>query len=117
VKANARGAAEPLAVPRIVTLPAEIDMGNAEAVGSLLRSAFRPGVTVVIADMSATMFADSSAARALLMANDTAAAACAQLRLVIPSPPVLRILRIMGLDSMLEIYPSLAAATDHLAST
>ena len=100
----------PLVVPEIVTLPAEIDIGNAERTGRELRAAFRPGVTVVIADLTRTSFADSSAMRALLEADATAAASRDELRLVIPPGPVLRALTITGLDQLLRIYPSLDAA-------
>jgi hypothetical protein len=51
----------PLVVPEIVTIPDEIDIRNADRAGRELRAAFRPGVTVVIADMTRTGFAASSA--------------------------------------------------------
>jgi anti-anti-sigma factor len=111
LEADARsGTAAPLVIPAIVTLPGEIDAGNADEVGGQLRAALRPGTAVVIADMSATTFADSSAVRALLIAQDAAAASDADLRLVISAPAVLRILQVLGIDSMLRIYPSLRAA-------
>lgn len=111
MKPDARSAtAAPLVIPAIVVLPAEIDIGNAAEVGSQLRTALRPGTAVVIADLSATTFADSSAVRALLTATDAAAAIGADLRLVIPAPEVLRILQVLGVDGMLRIYPSLRAA-------
>jgi len=103
-------AVTPLSVPEIATLPAEIDIGNAEQAGCELRAAIRPGVTVVIADMTHTTFADSSAIRALLEARDTAAASQAELRMVIPPGPVLRVLQITGIDQRFQIYPSLDAA-------
>jgi anti-anti-sigma factor len=104
------GTSPPLAIPAIVTLPDQVDIGNAEEVGSQLRTALQPGTAVIIADMSATTFADSSAIRALLTAQDAAAASNADLRLVIPAPAVLRILQVLGIDSMLRIYPSICAA-------
>jgi anti-sigma B factor antagonist len=104
------GTAAPLVIPAIVVLPVEIDIGNAEEVGAQLRAALRPGPAAVIADMSATRFADSSAIRVLLTAQDTAAADHADLRLVIPAPEVLRILQVLGVDRMFRIYPSLRAA-------
>jgi anti-sigma B factor antagonist len=94
----------------IVTLPDEIDMTNAGLVEDRLRAAVRPGIEVVIADMSATTFADSSAVRALLAAQSAALAGHAELRLVIVACAVLRILQVMGLDKLLRIYPSVRAA-------
>jgi anti-sigma B factor antagonist len=105
-----RATVTPLVVPEIVTLPADIDIRNADRAGRELRAAFRPGVSVVIADMTQTGFADSSAMRALLEARDTAAASHAELRMVILPGTVLRALQITGLDQQFRIYPSLDAA-------
>ena len=44
--------------PTVVTLPAEIDMVNADHIGADLQAAFAPGVTTVVADMTATTFCD-----------------------------------------------------------
>lgn len=102
--------AEPAPAPVVVTLPAEIDAANAERVGGQLQAAFTPGVTVVIADMTSTVFCDSAGMRHLILADDCAAAHGAQLRLAVPPGHVLRVLTLMGLDRLLSIYPSLAAA-------
>jgi len=48
-------------VPQVVTLSDEIDICNAGSAARELRSAFRPAVAVVIADLTQTSFADSSA--------------------------------------------------------
>ena len=67
----------------VVVLPAEIDMANADGVGEQLRSAFTPGVTIVIADMTATVFCDSYGIRSLVLAYRRAADCHAQLRLAV----------------------------------
>ena len=95
--------------PTVVTLPAEIDMANADRVGADLQAAFAPGVTVV-ADMTATTFCDSRGIHALVLAHQRAAASGAGLRLVVPSACVLRVLAVVGLDRWLAIYPSLQEA-------
>lgn len=102
--------AAPLVTPEIVTLPAEIDINNADSVGRELSSACQPGVAVVIADMTETTFCDSSAIRQLILVSDAASARGAELRLVIPSAVILRALSRLGLDRMLQIYPSLGSA-------
>ena len=102
--------AGPLVVPEIVTFPAEVDLDNARDLGTALIGAFGPGVAVVIADMTATTFCDSSGLRFLLMANDIAAERGAELRLVIPSQSVLRVFRVTGVDQLLRIYRSMADA-------
>ena len=91
--------------PTVVTLPAEIDMDNAELIGAGLQAAFAPGVTLVVVDMTATMFCDSRGVRALVLAHKRAAARGAELRLVVPSASVLRVLAVLGLDDLLAIYP------------
>jgi anti-anti-sigma regulatory factor len=79
-------------------------------VGEQLRSAFRPGVTVVIADMTPTAFCDTSCFRNLLMAHEAAGAAGAQLRLVVHPGAVWRALTMLGFDRLLSVYPSLESA-------
>jgi anti-sigma B factor antagonist len=93
----------------VVTLPAEIDMSNADAVEAQLRGACMPGVTV-IADLSATTFCESSGFRALLSAHNQAAAGNAQLRAAVPSGTVRRMLALLTLDAILQVFPSAAEA-------
>lgn len=99
-----------LVIPEIVTFPAEVDISNAYDLGGHLEKALRPGVRVLIADLAVTQFIDSRAVHALLIARDSAAAHNAELRLVISHPTVLRILNVMGLDRILQIYPTLTTA-------
>jgi anti-sigma B factor antagonist len=94
----------------VVTLPAEIDMANSGQVGQQLGSAIAPGVRVVIADMTATTFCDSSGISMLVRAHRQAAANGTQLRLVVRSTTVLRALTLVRMDYLLPIYPSLSQA-------
>jgi anti-sigma B factor antagonist len=96
--------------PTVITLPAEIDMANADRVVADLQAAFAPGVTTVVADMTTTTFCDSRGIHALVMAHQRATASGAELRLVVPSECVLRVLALTGLDRWLAIYPSLQEA-------
>jgi hypothetical protein len=75
----------PLAVPEIVLFPPEVDVSNAACFGVELLAAFRPGVAVVIADMTLTDFCDSSGIRHLLIANRRAKRCLVQLRVVVAS--------------------------------
>ena len=95
--------------PTVVTLPVEIDLANAERVDADLQAAFASAVTVV-ADMSATTFCDARGIRALVRAHNRAAAGDAEFRMVVPSARILRVLKLLDLDSLLEIYPSLQEA-------
>ncbi len=104
------GTVSPLVVPGIVALPAEIDIGNAVRVGDELGAALGSGAAIVIADMTLTEFCDSSGIRQLMMAHDRAVAGSAELRLVVRSAALIRVLQVMGVDRLLDIYPSLQAA-------
>ena len=98
------------AEPVIVRLPAEIDIDNAEDVGEQLRSAFTRGAAVVIADLTSTVFCDSSGARQFVLSHNYADFHDAQVRFVIPDRNLLRVLTVSGIDQLLSIYPSLDAA-------
>jgi anti-sigma B factor antagonist len=96
--------------PVVLRLPAEIDMTNAERVGEELCSALTRGGTVVIADLTSTVFCDCAGARQFVRAHNYADAHDAQIRFVIPGRTVLRVLTLIGLEQLLSIYPTLDAA-------
>jgi anti-sigma B factor antagonist len=96
--------------PVVIALPADVDITNADSMRERLRSAFGPGVTVVIADMTATAFCDMSGFRILLNAHDEARACDAQLRLVIHRGAVQRVLNLIGFDRLLRVYSNLESA-------
>jgi len=98
----------------VVTFPAEIDMATAGAIGEQIAASLTPGVHAVIADMTATTFCDSAGINMLIRAKKQAAAHGAELRLLLPCPNVLRVMKIQGVDAVLPIYHSLEEA---LAST
>ena len=98
--------------PAIVVLPGEIDVSNAQRVFDQLTSVFAAGATVVIADLTKTVFCDSTGLGTLLRVQRQAAAGGAQLRLAIsPGGPVQRVLDLTGLDRLLPVYTSRAQAT------
>jgi anti-sigma B factor antagonist len=103
-------AGKPLVIPEIVTLPREIDVRNADRVTEYLCAPLRPGVQVLIADLSLTEFCDSSGIRSIVIAHDQAIRNGTEFRLVIPSTAVLRVLSVLGLDRLLQVYPSLGMA-------
>lgn len=99
------------ATPSIVTLPVEIDATNAGRVEADLVAACLPGTSILVADLSNTNFADSSALRALVRTDQFAASMGVEFRLVVTSAPVLRVLELTGLLEVLRLYPSVDAAT------
>ena len=104
------GYSQPQARTAVVALSAQIDATNAPDAGSDLLAAVVPGVTAVVADMTATRFCDAAGVSMLAQVRQQAIVNLAELVLVVPSAAVLRALAAAGLDVMLPVYPSLAAA-------
>lgn len=94
----------------VVTLPAEIDLANADRVGADLNAAFGPGVGVVVADLSGTRFCDSSGIRELVLAHKRARASRTLFRVVVKPGEIRRVLDILRLDTVLNLYPRLDLA-------
>jgi anti-anti-sigma factor len=94
----------------VVTMPAEIDVTNADRIGGELSAAIASGAGIVVADMTGTRFCNSSGISMLVLAHRQAAANGAELRLVVLSAAVLRALKLVRMDCLLPIYPSLDAA-------
>ncbi len=94
----------------VVTLPAEIDVTNADAIREELLAVLNQGAVLLVADMSKTDFCDSSGVSALVRAFRHAAASATALRLVVTTPAVLRVLSITGVDRLVDVYPSVAAS-------
>jgi|SRR5215831_9426936 len=92
----------------VITMPAEIDITNAEQVRQALFSAVEPPATVLIVDMSRTTFCDSAGVQAVVAAYRQAAMTGTQLRLV--ATAVLRIFTVIGADQLIPVYPTLDAA-------
>lgn len=75
-----------------------------------LRAAARTGRPVLVADLTGTVFCDSAAFRALVLARDFAQEQGTELRLAVPPGPVRRALEVTGMDRLFRLYPSLADA-------
>jgi anti-anti-sigma factor len=94
-------------MPVIVQLPGEIDVTNAGDALELITAACAPGVTLVIADLTATRFCDCAGLRHLLQASQRAAAAGAEVRLVIaPGGAVSRVIELTDAGRYLTVYLS-----------
>jgi anti-sigma B factor antagonist len=94
----------------VVTLPAEIDVTNADQVREDLLSLLNRGTTMLVVDMSATTFCDSAGVNALIRAFKRATASASGMRLVVTTRAVQRILGITGVDHLIDVYPTVAAA-------
>ena len=102
------------APPVIVTLPARLDAAAAEQAADQITAAFTPGVSVVIADLTAAACCDRSAIRNLLKAfHRKATARGGQVRFAIrPGCPLHQITGFVGTHPLLAVYPTLQHALD-----
>lgn len=93
----------------IAAMPEEIDLANVAALAERLAAVVLEGPTALVVDMSATRYCDSAGVATLVRTSKAAAAAGVQVR-VAASRPVLRIMRLLGADQVIDTHPSLAAA-------
>jgi anti-anti-sigma factor len=94
----------------VITLPEEIDITNSEQVREELLSLLNRGPAVLIVDMAETSFCDSAGVNALVRAHKRATANGAEIRLVVASLGVQRVLAITGVDRLISVYPSVTAS-------
>jgi anti-anti-sigma factor len=95
---------------RAKTLPDEIDTSNDGQVQDTLTRALADATAVLVADAGRTTFCGCSGVTALLLTHHRAAAAGAQLRVLVGSPSMRRMLELTAADQALNTYPTLAAA-------
>jgi anti-sigma B factor antagonist len=95
-------------------LPPEIDVSNSQQIGQELASVADQGAAMLVVDMTATTFCDTSGARELIAARKHAHAGGAEIRLVVKAHAVLRVFEIIGLGDLFGIFPDLAAALSGL---
>ena len=94
----------------VVSLPAEIDITNADRVREDLLSVLNQGAVLLIADLSRTTFCDSAGVGAVARSFRRAKASQSDMRLVVGTLAVQRVLALTGIDRLLDIYPSVAAS-------
>ena len=95
----------------VVALPERMDASNAGQIREELLPVIDGGATVLIADMTATIWCDHAGADAVVRAFQRAVVSGTGLRLVVPAGHVRRVLGLSGLGQLVCIYPSLEAAT------
>ncbi len=94
----------------MVALPAEVNYSNGQDVLEQLLAAFRPGIETVVVDMMSTTFCDSAGLARIVLAHRVAVARNVTLRVAVLPGIVTKIFEITGLDTIVPLYPSLAAA-------
>jgi anti-sigma B factor antagonist len=94
----------------VVTAPEEIDIANAALLQKVLAEAAGPGAVLVVVDMSRTRFCDSAGLNALVAAERRARSEGGEVRVVVTSESVTRIVELTGVDRVIPIYASLEDA-------
>ncbi len=100
----------------IVTPPAEIDLNTAAQFENELNAALLRGITRLIVDMSGTTFCDSAGTGTIARAHGRASDMNTTMCLVASRSIVRKIFEINGIDQILEIYDSVAAAEEASAA-
>jgi anti-sigma B factor antagonist len=94
----------------VVGVPREVDITTSGALRDALLDALNAGAAGLIVDMTGTTFCDSAGITALTRAARRAAASEAAMRLAVTSPGVLRVLNLVGIDRLIDVYPSVREA-------
>ncbi|MGV9703324.1 STAS domain-containing protein [Streptomyces sp. NPDC003483] len=96
---------------RVITLRGEIDHQTGASLEQAVRQAATAGPgTRVVVDMRGVGFMDSSGMNILIAAHHDLAKAGGWLRLAAPTPPVLRVLHLVGVDAVIDCRETLRAA-------
>jgi anti-anti-sigma factor len=97
----------------IASLEGELDIATTPALRERLLNVFRPGVRLLVIDLSSVSFCDVSALAVLVATQRRATRLGITVRLSAPRPQVTKLLRVTGLDQCFTIYATL----DHALRT
>ncbi len=95
----------------VVSVTGEIDLATAPVLEEALLGLADGAAGAVIVDLARCDFIDLRGLRMLLAARERLERSDRPLALVAGNPSLLRVFKIMRVDDLFEIYPSLAAAT------
>ncbi len=94
----------------IVELPEHIDLSNVGEIREQLLSIVNREVLVLVVDMSAAVSCDHAGSDALARVYQRALASGTELRLVVASEFVRRVLSVNGVDRLISLYPTVETA-------
>ena len=95
----------------VVGVTGEIDNFTAPQLREALLAAFDSGAAVVVVDLSATSFLDSSALGALVGVHKITQDGHVRMRVACPQPHLRRLFEISHLDEVIDVRDSVDAAT------
>jgi anti-sigma B factor antagonist len=94
----------------VVGVPGEVDVTNSDGLRDVLLDALNAGAPALVVDMTRTTFCDSAGITALARAARRATANESAMRLAVTAPAVLRVLNLVGIDRLIDVYPSVPDA-------
>ena len=94
----------------IVVLPEHFGLPGVDLIREQMLSVLNRGALGLIADLTATISCDHAGSDALARVHQRAVSSGTELRLVVTSGIVRRVLNINGVDRLVSVYPSLEAA-------
>ncbi|MFE9172250.1 STAS domain-containing protein [Streptomyces kebangsaanensis] len=94
---------------RVVAVVGEVDLDGSARFRDTLLSCLE-GAPGTVVDLSGVTFMDSSGINALITAHQVARAGGTRLRLAAPQEAVLRVLQLVGVDTLIPCYAGLDAA-------
>ncbi|WP_431772501.1 STAS domain-containing protein [Streptomyces cucumeris] len=95
---------------RVVTVRGEIDHEVKDMLGDALMSEDQPLPPRIVVDLSGVSFMDSSGINVFITAHRRVTDSQGWLRIAAAQEPVLRILRLVGLDSLIDCHPTIEQA-------
>ncbi|MGW1068309.1 STAS domain-containing protein [Streptomyces aureus] len=95
---------------RVIAVAGALDADNISTLCKALRLGEESASALTVLDLGAVTFMDSSAINVLVAANRDATGAGGRLRMAALSEPVQRVVEIVGLDTVIPCYPTLAQA-------
>jgi anti-sigma B factor antagonist len=98
----------------VVAVPTELDLTIAEELRDVLLGVLNAGALGLVVDLTRTTFCDSAGITAITRAVRRSTASDATVRLAVTSTPVLRVLNLVGIDRLIDVYPDVDAAVASL---
>ena len=97
----------------IVAISGEIDIASAPVLRVQLVGLLRPDASRIVIDLSGVTFCDASGLAVLVAASRRAGLLGGVLRLAAPAPLTATVLRLTGLESRFEMFPTVPEALAH----
>jgi len=101
----------------LIALEGDVDLHTSSTFRGHVLGAIAGGSKRVVVDLTATTFFDSTALGVLVGARKRLAPVGGEVAVVVSDHNTLRVLEVTGLDRIVSIYPSVAAATGSGASS